>query len=124
LKNINGIGENMADTMVAFFSEPRNVHILDELGSLIEVTDFSGPDIDSSPLSGKNVVFTGRLDTMSRSEAKVKAEALGVNVTSSVSKKTDYVVAGADPGSDVKKAHDLGIPVLMEGQWLAFIENL
>jgi DNA ligase (NAD+) len=125
LKNINGIGKGIADTIVAFFSEPTNVRFLDDLGSMIDVIDYLSPDIDSSPLSGKTVVFTGKfIKTMSRSEAKVRAESLGVNVASSVSTKTEYVVAGDNPKpKKIKMAQDLGITVLTEEQWLAMIEN-
>ena len=64
-------------------------------------------------------MFTGSLDSMSRSEAKARAEGFGANVTSSVSAKTDYVVAGADPGSKATKAAALGVMVLDEAGWLA-----
>jgi DNA ligase (NAD+) len=124
LVNIDGIGEGMADTILGFFSEPHNLAILDNLCSLIEVTDFSSPENEFSPLAGKVVVFTGKLTRMSRGEAKVRAEALGVNVTSSVSGKTDYLVIGANSTSKkLRVAHDLDIPLLTEEQWLALIEN-
>jgi DNA ligase (NAD+) len=123
LKNISGIGKSTVDTIVAFFAELINVRFLDDLGSLIDVTDFSGPSTDSSHLNNKNVVFTGTFNTMSRSEAKVRAEELGANVTSSVSKKTDYVVVGDDPGSKARAARDLGITVLTEDEWISMIGN-
>ena len=69
------------------------------------------------------MVFTGSLQTISRAEAKATAEALGAKVTGSVSKKTDYVVVGTDPGSKATKAKDLGIPVLSEDEWQALINN-
>ena len=73
-------------------------------------------NVDSA-LAGKTIVFTGTLETMTRSEAKVKAESLGATVSGSVSKKTDYVIVGADAGSKAKKAADLGITVLSEENW-------
>ena len=78
---------------------------------------------DFSKIHGKTVVFTGTLETISRAEAKAKAETLGAKVTGSVSKKTDYVVIGTDPGSKATKAKDLGVPVLSEKEWLTLING-
>ena len=75
----------------------------------------------SSNVAGKTVVFTGSLETMTRSEAKARAEALGAKVAGSVSKKTDYVVVGADAGSKARKAAELGVATLSEPDWLALI---
>ena len=72
-----------------------------------------------SPLSGKTIVFTGELVAMTRREAKARAEALGAKTAESVSKKTDYVVVGADAGSKAKKAAELGVTVLSEDDWMA-----
>jgi DNA ligase (NAD+) len=121
LVNIDGIGESMADTILEFFSEPHNSSILDDLCSVVEVIDYSTPAGDSSPLTGKLIVFTGTLTKMSRSEAKVRAEALGANVASSVSKKTDYLVVGDNPGSKARQAYDFGVKTLTEEQWLTLI---
>jgi len=75
----------------------------------------------ASPVSGKTVVFTGTLETMTRQEAKSRAEALGAKVAGSVSAKTDYVVVGADAGSKAKKATELNIPMLSEEEWKMLI---
>ena len=79
------------------------------------------PSNADSPVAGKTVVFTGTLVQMTRAEAKAKAESLGAKVSGSVSKKTDYVVAGEEAGSKLKKAQDLGVNVLSEDDWLTLI---
>src|SRR5262249_28621852 len=105
LVEIGGIGESMAADVIGFFAEPHNRPVLDDLAHQVTVLDYEGrAQRTTSPLTGKTIVFTGSLESMSRSEAKARAEALGANVTSSVSAKTDYVVAGADPGSKATKA--------------------
>ena len=70
-------------------------------------------------MAGKTVVFTGALESMTRAEAKARAEALGARVAGSVSARTDYVVAGADAGSKARRAAELGVTVLEESEWLA-----
>jgi DNA ligase (NAD+) len=120
LTDIGGIGESMAADIIGFFAEPHNQAVLDDLGREITVLDQEAPAARAaSPLAGKTIVFTGSLASMSRSEAKARAEALGANVTGSVSAKTDYVVAGADPGSKATKAAALGVKLLDEADWLA-----
>jgi DNA ligase (NAD+) len=120
LLDIHGIGEEMAADIIGFFAEPHNRAVLDDLGREITVLDYEAPaQRTASALAGKNIVFTGTLEAMSRSEAKARAEALGANVTSSVSAKTDYVVTGADPGSKATKAAALGVKLLDEAGWLA-----
>jgi DNA ligase (NAD+) len=120
LLDIHGIGAEMAADIIGFFAEPHNRAVLDDLVREITVLDYEAPvQRTVSPLAGKNIVFTGSLEAMSRSEAKARAEALGANVTSSVSAKTDYVVTGADPGSKATKAAALGVKLLDEAAWLA-----
>jgi DNA ligase (NAD+) len=121
LDNIEGIGPTVAAAIADFFAEPHNVKVVDEL--LDEVSPEPLEAVDhASPISGKTVVFTGTLEKMTRSEAKAKAERLGAKVAGSVSKSTDYVVAGPGAGSKLKNAKDLGVKVLTEDEWLKLIE--
>jgi DNA ligase (NAD+) len=127
LKLINGIGAGIAEDILRFFKEPHNCEVLDALtlprrgqSSLVTVKDFERL-IAPSPIVGKTVVFTGSLASLSRSEAKAQAEALGANVASSFSKKADYVIVGPGAGSKEKKARELGLTVLTEDQWRELI---
>jgi DNA ligase (NAD+) len=122
LDNIGGIGAVVAEAVVDFFAETRNVKALDDLLSEIKVLPVEQAAA-SSPVAGKTVVFTGSLEKFTRDEAKARAERLGAKVAGSVSKKTDYVVAGEDAGSKLKKARDLGVTVLTEDAWLSLIEG-
>ncbi len=118
LDAIEGIGETVASAVVEFFAEPHNVAVVDAL--LEEVSPEPPEAVDTaSRVAGKTVVFTGTLERMTRPEAKAQAERLGAKVAGSVSKKTDYVVAGADAGSKLKKARELGVKILSEDEWLA-----
>jgi DNA ligase (NAD+) len=119
LGNILGVGTAIATELADFFMEPRNVALVDELNSLLKIEDQAAPAAAASPLSGKTIVFTGTLARMTRPEAKARAEALGARTTESVTKKTDFVVVGADAGSKAKKAAELGVTVLDEDGWMA-----
>jgi DNA ligase (NAD+) len=121
LDSIDGIGPSVAADIIAFFAEPHNLAVLDDLAREVRVEDFAAPSKAGSPLAGKTVVFTGTLEKMTRSEAKARAEALGATVAASVSRKTDYVVIGADAGSKASKARDLGVATLREEEWLGLI---
>lgn len=118
LEGIERMGPVIAQEVVDFFREKHNRDLVEALASEIEVEDAAAP-VAGGALSGKTVVFTGTLTLMSRQEAKAKAEALGAKVSGSVSKKTDFVVAGADAGSKLKDATALGIKVLSEEEWVA-----
>ena len=122
LIDIDGVGADMAADLMHFFAEEHNIEFLESLvGPQIQVTDIVVEDTSDSPVAGKIVVFTGTLVHLSRAEAKSQAEKLGAKVSGSVSKKTDYVIAGADAGSKAKKAADLGVETLTEDQWIALI---
>ena len=121
IDNIEGIGETVVDALIDFFSEPHNTEAVDALLRSVEVLPYERPAARSSPVTGKTVVFTGTLERLSRNEAKAQAERLGAKVAGSVSKKTDYVVAGAEAGSKLAKARELGVTVLTEDEWIALI---
>ena len=121
IDNIEGIGETVVDALVDFFGEPHNTQVVDALLAQITVEPFERPVTDGSAIAGKTVVFTGTLEKLTRSEAKAQAERLGAKVAGSVSKKTDYVVAGAEAGSKLDKARELGVTVLTEDEWIAMI---
>ena len=109
--------------MTGFFSRPDNLEVLDDLAEELDITSFEAPADTDSPVAGRTIVFTGTLESVTRGEAKAKAEFLGAKVAGSVSKKTDYVVAGADAGSKAKKARELGVTILSEQDWLALIDR-
>jgi DNA ligase (NAD+) len=117
LDNIIGIGPAIAEELAEFFGEERNVHLVDALAALLTIEDAARVESADSELSGKVLVFTGTLETMTRPEAKARAEALGAKVTDSVSKKTDIVVVGADAGSKARKATELGVRTVTETEW-------
>ncbi len=119
LADIDGIGPKLVDALAEFFREPHNIEALDDLASEVTVEAVASPAGGGSPFSGKTLVFTGSLEQMTRAEAKALAEQLGAKVAGSVSKKTDYVVLGADAGSKAKKAAELGVETLDEAKWLA-----
>jgi DNA ligase (NAD+) len=121
LDNIDQIGPSVARDLAAFFAEKHNLDQLDELQRELRVPDFVERVDTSSPIAGKIVVFTGTLERMTRDEAKATAERKGAKVASSVSKKTDYVIVGADAGSKATKARELGVATLTEDEWLALI---
>lgn len=119
---INGIGESMATDIVGFFTEPNNLAVVDDLLSQLTIADYAAPSAQqagNSEFTGKTLVFTGTLSSMTRNEAKARAEALGANVAGSVSSKTDFVVAGADAGSKATKARALGLTVLSEEEFVS-----
>jgi DNA ligase (NAD+) len=120
LLSIDGIGEASASALLGFFHTPQNIVVVKELLEQVNVDDAEAPNADS-PVTGKTVVFTGKLELMSRDEAKAKAQSLGAKVSGSVSGKTDYLVAGPGAGSKLKKAEALGVEVLTEAEWLALI---
>ena len=121
LNDIGGVGEIVADAVVEFFAEPRNVKALGQLiDELDEVKPAERPRKSFAGI-GQDRGVHGIIEKMTRDEAKAMAERLGAKVAGSVSKKTDYVVAGADAGSKLTKARELGVAVLTEDEWLKLI---
>ncbi len=122
LGSIIGVGPSLAEELAAFFVEPRNIEAVDDLAAQLTIADAT-PAVASGALSGKTIVFTGSLTSMSRPEAKARAEALGAKVSDSVSKRTDLVVLGADAGSKAKKAAELGVATVTEAEWQAMSQS-
>ena len=120
LDALDQVGIAVIEAAAAYFGEDHNRRFVQNLVDQIEVLDAERPKTDTA-VAGKTVVFTGALERMTRDEAKAQAEALGAKVASSVSKKTDIVVAGPGAGSKLKTAADLGVQVLTEDQWLAMV---
>ena len=120
LVDIDGIGPKVAGIIVEFFAEPHNVTAIEDLRAELHVEDAERIEGESE-IAGKTVVFTGTFETVTRAEAKAKAETLGAKVASSVSAKTDYVVAGPGAGSKLKKAQELELTVLSEADWFDLI---
>lgn len=119
LDNVDGVGDALVEALSEFFAEPHNVAAMEELAAqLDEIEAAAAPVASTSPFAGKTVVFTGTLERMTRAEAKARAEALGAKVAGSVSRSTDFVVAGAEAGSKLKTAQQLGVAVLSEDEWL------
>ena len=124
LQEIKGIGKEIAQSVCDFFSNEQNRYVIKKLLSYgISIAVKPQVAHKETIFTGKSICFTGVLSSMSRSEAKGLAEAMGGNVVDSVSKKLGYLVAGADAGSKLDKAQSLGIQVLSEEQFLEMIKG-
>ncbi|MEM6569444.1 MAG: NAD-dependent DNA ligase LigA [Planctomycetota bacterium] len=116
---VDGIGEEVATRIRAWFDEPRNLELVDALlGNGVEIAPEEAGEASGSAFDGSTVVFTGTLEGMTRFEAKKAVEAQGGRVASSVSKKTTFLVVGGKPGSKAKKAEEIGVTVLLEDAFL------
>lgn len=121
LTAIDGIGPAVVEALGDFFHEPHNVELWEDLLSEVSPPDYV-VESKESEVSGWTIVFTGKLETMSRDEAKAQAEALGAKAAGSVSAKTNLVVAGPGAGSKLKLAADLGVKVIDEAAWAEIVK--
>jgi DNA ligase (NAD+) len=123
LQQIQGIGEKVATAVATYFANPENNRLIDDLADLGVAIENPQParPVQSGFWSGKTVVFTGALSSMTRQEAGEKAAAKGARVTDSVSKKTDVLVAGADPGAKLAKAQKLGVRIMDENEFIGML---
>ncbi len=117
---LDQIGDTVIDSLRDYFAEAHNRRRIERLAAQVRIADAEKPRADSA-VAGKTVVFTGSLELMTRDEAKASAERLGAKVAGSVSKKTDYVVAGPGAGSKLDNARKLGVTVLTEDEWAKLI---
>jgi DNA ligase (NAD+) len=122
LDALDQVGGAVIEAAAAFFAEDHNRRMVENLAEQLDILDAQAPKSDTA-VAGKTVVFTGSLERLTRDEAKAQAEALGAKVSSSVSKKTDIVVAGPGAGSKLKTAAELGLRVLTEDEWIALISG-
>lgn len=121
LVSIDGIGPAVVEALGDFFHEEHNRAVWDDILSEVAPPPYVVETVESE-VAGKTVVFTGKLETMSRDEAKAQAERLGAKAAGSISAKTDILVAGPGAGSKLKKAADLGIRVINEAEWARIVE--
>ncbi len=115
------VGPSIRADLIDFFDEKHNRDVVADLARFVTVQPFIPPKVGASKVVGKTVVFTGSLERMTRNEAKARAESLGAKVAGSVSKNTDYLIAGPGAGSKATKAAELGVVVLSEQEWLDLI---
>src|SRR5690606_31032540 len=122
LESVPDVGPVVAQHIAGFFSETHNRNVIKQLLK----AGIQWPSVDKpkqQPLAGKTFVITGTLDSMSRDEAKERLQSLGAKVSGSVSRKTNYIIAGSEPGSKLDKASKLGIEILDENAFLELIRE-
>jgi DNA ligase (NAD+) len=122
LDNLHGIGDKTIEMIKEFCLLEENITLVEQLIHIIDITDHRIEKIDSA-LSGKTVIFTGGLETLSRIEAKEMAEKMGCKIASAISKNVDLVIVGTDAGSKLKKAEALGLKILDEAEWLEMVRG-
>ena len=122
LINIDQIGESVGQDLLNFFNQQRNIDIVMDLASELNIESYKIQKTVQSKITGKTIVFTGTLVAMGRAEAKALAEKLGARVSSAISQKTDYLVVGEAAGSKAKKAQQLGVSILSEQEWMTMLD--
>ena len=122
LLSIDGVGALVAQSLIEFFAESKNQAAIDRLRAEVKTEAVAAP-VGDSKVAGKTVVFTGKMELMTRDEAKARAQALGAKVAGSVSAKTDYLIAGPGGGSKLKRAESLGVEILSEADWDALVKE-
>ena len=124
LAQIRDIGDKIADSAVTWLNVPANIDLVERLAAAGLTMTFTPPaSQEDNPFFGKTLVFTGTMPTLGRAEAKTMAQDVGAKVSGSVSKKTDYVIAGAEAGSKLEKAQQLGVTVIDEAEFLRLLKG-
>lgn len=124
LAQIRDIGDKIAESAVTWLNVPANIDLVERLAAAGLTMTFTPPaSQEDNPFFGKTLVFTGTMPTLGRAEAKTMAQDVGAKVSSSVSKKTDYVIAGAEAGSKLEKAQQLGVTVIDEAEFLRMLKG-
>ena len=124
LAQIRDIGDKIAESAVTWLNVPANIDLVERLAAAGLTMTFTPPaSQEDNPFFGKTLVFTGTMPTLGRAEAKTMAQDVGAKVSGSVSKKTDYVIAGAEAGSKLEKAQQLGVTVIDEAEFLRLIKG-
>ena len=122
--SIDGIGEKTANAILDYFGDERNINMIVELNKCLNISKYEEIKQINSKISDKNIMFTGTLQSMTRAEAKARAEENGAKVLSSISSKLDYLVVGSDAGSKLKKAQEIdNIKILNEDEFLDLLKN-
>ena len=124
LAQIRDIGDKIAESAVTWLNVPANIDLVERLAAAGMTMTFTPPaSQEDNPFFGKTLVFTGTMPTLGRAEAKTMAQDVGAKVSGSVSKKTDYVIAGAEAGSKLEKAQQLGVTVIDEAEFLRLLKG-
>lgn len=124
LAQIRDIGDKIAESVVTWLNVPANIDLVERLAAAGLTMTFTPPaSQEDNPFFGKTLVFTGTMPTLGRAEAKTMAQDVGAKVSGSVSKKTDYVIAGAEAGSKLEKAQQLGVTVIDEAEFLRMLKG-
>jgi len=124
LMNIPSIGPKISDGILAFFRQPQNVRIIEKLRAAGVAMESAEQPAGDLPLSGTEFVITGKLELSGRQEMEARIRALGGKAASDVTRRTNYLVAGGDPGSKLARAQSLGIKILNEQEFLALLDGV